>query len=322
MSKEIKIGIYKITNILNNKMYIGSSKDIYKRWKEHIRGLNKGNHHSIKLQRAWNKYGEDSFEFQILEECEEDKRLYLEQYYIDKYKVYYEGYNCKEKTREMYTEIDYEREKEYSTYSNIFFNYSKCGLLDFSDKNTIKRVENFKYKNNEHIWYFDILCFVKYTFDGYNYTYIRNNQNYDKNYFIDFNISEGELYFEVIIKEYNIGLKFEYFINDRTILLIRCNELKKQRNIFDRDNNYDNCIAKYLLGKLYYSEKLISHEGETYIYYEENTYLYFKKFTKSINPSHLDIIYEDYFKCNEEFLNNIYDFLKENKISLSHRSFG
>jgi predicted GIY-YIG superfamily endonuclease len=50
-------GIYYIKNITNNKLYIGSSKDILKRFYEHKRLLRHNKHHSIRLQRAWDKYG-------------------------------------------------------------------------------------------------------------------------------------------------------------------------------------------------------------------------------------------------------------------------
>jgi len=50
-------GIYSILNKLNNKTYIGSSCDIERRWRHHRQNLNKGIHHCIHLQRAWNKYG-------------------------------------------------------------------------------------------------------------------------------------------------------------------------------------------------------------------------------------------------------------------------
>ena len=82
---EIISGIYEIKNILNIHRYIGSSVNINKRFKEHINSLNKGNHHSSILQRAWNKYGESNFEFRILEKCEpiKDTLLLIEQKYLD-----------------------------------------------------------------------------------------------------------------------------------------------------------------------------------------------------------------------------------------------
>lgn len=59
-------GIYKITNKATNKFYIGSSSDITKRWREHVKLLDKNTHHSYKLQEAWNDYGAENFVFEIL----------------------------------------------------------------------------------------------------------------------------------------------------------------------------------------------------------------------------------------------------------------
>jgi group I intron endonuclease len=77
------IGIYKIKNKVTGKSYIGSSKQIEKRWEQHLQTLKKGIHHSILLQRAWNKYEESSFQFEVLEECEEDVLLEREQRYLN-----------------------------------------------------------------------------------------------------------------------------------------------------------------------------------------------------------------------------------------------
>jgi group I intron endonuclease len=63
--------IYQIRNIVNNKKYIGSSKNPKKRFREHLRRLRKNTHHSIILQNAWNKYGEDKFVFEIIVYCEQ-----------------------------------------------------------------------------------------------------------------------------------------------------------------------------------------------------------------------------------------------------------
>ena len=76
-------GIYQIRNTVNNKQYIGSAVNLNKRWKEHRLALRKGIHHSVLLQRAWNKYTEDSFEFRIIEECEKAGLIKREQYYLD-----------------------------------------------------------------------------------------------------------------------------------------------------------------------------------------------------------------------------------------------
>lgn len=77
------IGIYRIKNLVNDKCYYGSSKNIKKRWMTHKNHLNGGKHHNVPLQRAWNKYGEDNFSFEVVEECDETILLEKEQYYLD-----------------------------------------------------------------------------------------------------------------------------------------------------------------------------------------------------------------------------------------------
>lgn len=77
------IGIYEIVNKDTGKRYIGSSKQIEKRWEQHLQALEKGEHHSILLQRAWNKYGKECFEFIVKEECKEEELLRKEQNYLN-----------------------------------------------------------------------------------------------------------------------------------------------------------------------------------------------------------------------------------------------
>ncbi len=77
------IGIYRIKNKINNKCYYGSSKDIDKRWKRHIKDLKNKKHHSILLQRSWDKYGSDAFLFEIVEVCDIELLLKIEQKYLN-----------------------------------------------------------------------------------------------------------------------------------------------------------------------------------------------------------------------------------------------
>lgn len=76
-------GIYSIRNKINGKQYIGSSKNFKKRFTMHQTVLKHNKHHSIHLQRAWNKHGSDNFEFLILEECSLELLFEREQYHID-----------------------------------------------------------------------------------------------------------------------------------------------------------------------------------------------------------------------------------------------
>ena len=79
------IGIYSITNIINNKKYIGQSVDIKCRIRNHKYELRHNKHSNDHLQKSFNKYGEECFVFEIVCECEESKLDELERYYISYY---------------------------------------------------------------------------------------------------------------------------------------------------------------------------------------------------------------------------------------------
>lgn len=59
--------IYKIKNIVDNKIYIGQTTDLKERWVEHRRKLRKNKHRCSHLQNAWNSYGEDKFKIETIE---------------------------------------------------------------------------------------------------------------------------------------------------------------------------------------------------------------------------------------------------------------
>ena len=86
-------GIYAIKNTVNNKLYIGQAVDVYKRWNEHLRALRGEYHCNNHLQRSWNKYNENNFEFNIIEECSETELNDREIYWIAEYDSYNNGYN-------------------------------------------------------------------------------------------------------------------------------------------------------------------------------------------------------------------------------------
>ena len=78
-------GVYKITNLVNYKVYIGQSINIVNRWKDHVHALNRNDSSCTLLQRAWNKYGEENFSFEILELCAEEQLDEIEIKYIEIY---------------------------------------------------------------------------------------------------------------------------------------------------------------------------------------------------------------------------------------------
>lgn len=87
-------GIYYIKNKTNNKFYVGQSIDIETRIKRHKRTLKNGTHHNKHLQKSFNKYGENNFEYGVLYEANEDDNLdELEMKYIESTGAFEHGYN-------------------------------------------------------------------------------------------------------------------------------------------------------------------------------------------------------------------------------------
>lgn len=84
-----------ILNLINCKVYVGSSKDLVRRLREHRSYLKSGKHNNVLLQRSWNKNGETNFLFEVLEYCEIGDLIVREQYWIDRTNCcnIYFGYN-------------------------------------------------------------------------------------------------------------------------------------------------------------------------------------------------------------------------------------
>ncbi len=123
-------GIYRIVNIKNNKIYIGSSKNINKRKYEHFNLLSKNSHDNDYLQKSYNKYGKNSFKFEVIEYINNINELLIrEQYWINKYVSYNRniGYNICEIAG-----------KPPSQAGKIPWNKNKKGLQKCSDKRKLE----------------------------------------------------------------------------------------------------------------------------------------------------------------------------------------
>jgi hypothetical protein len=91
--------VYGIKCIVNDKFYIGATSRSHLRKREHFRRLRKGDHHATKLQRAWDKYKEESFVFVILEsDINADLLTEREQYWLDFHDAYHNGFNGRSTT--------------------------------------------------------------------------------------------------------------------------------------------------------------------------------------------------------------------------------
>lgn len=152
------IGIYKIENKINGKVYIGLSKHIKQRWWEHKNSLNKNKHPNLHLQAAWNKYGKDNFNFKILEKCKKELLNEKEMYWINYYKSYDrkfgynetlggEGYNIIHKV------IQFDL---FGNIINVFNNVYDAEEKTGCDATAIYQCCNMKIKNPlKYIWLYE-----------------------------------------------------------------------------------------------------------------------------------------------------------------------
>jgi group I intron endonuclease len=87
-------GVYMIENGINGHYYIGSSADLEGRFLTHLKDLQKGVHHNLHLQHAYDKYGEAQFFFRVILFCEPRERLRYEEALIKSWKPDYNiGWN-------------------------------------------------------------------------------------------------------------------------------------------------------------------------------------------------------------------------------------
>ena len=146
----MSIGIYKIQNLLNGKLYIGQSVDIESRWRIHIVELRNNYHHNTCLQNAWNKYGEDNFLFEVIEECEPMVQFEREQYYLNILNPFdNRGYNIVRQISKDYMSDNYmikecsKCKKGYQTFSHLSKYCDSC-------KEKMRKEEFLKYAEHQY----------------------------------------------------------------------------------------------------------------------------------------------------------------------------
>lgn len=144
MEEEKICGIYKIKNIINGKIYIGLSSNIKQRWRNHKNMLIRNDHFNIFLQRSWNKYGEENFVFEIVEECIKEELSKKEIFYIKLYKTNNDmyGYN-------LSSGGDNPKINEQSLL-NKSFKYSKRVLQFNKDGKFITEYQNAVYASKKY----------------------------------------------------------------------------------------------------------------------------------------------------------------------------
>ena len=140
-----RIGIYGIRNLINGKIYVGKTgMNFGDRWDSHRSLLNNGKHDNPHLQRAWDKYGQDNFEFIVIEDCSIDELSDREKYYIKKYKDVGFAYNIHDGGDEGYNLgkhlSDETKRKRYDILRGIF-NYNKSTANKTTQKEAQKALQ-------------------------------------------------------------------------------------------------------------------------------------------------------------------------------------
>ena len=147
------MGIYKITNLINGKSYIGQSVHIERRWTEHCLPSA-----TSLIARKIKEYGKENFSFEIIEECTSEELDQKEEYYIHFYNsLVPNGYNISDSIEGKQTSfIHYNQEILNNIYKDL-----KEGILTIYEigqkynlnASTISRINNGKVHFNSHINY-------------------------------------------------------------------------------------------------------------------------------------------------------------------------
>lgn len=136
-------GIYKITNLVNNKFYIGSSVNLYNRFHTHKTKLKQNIHVNKHLQNSFNKYGKNNFLFTVLEYCDKNLIQDREQYYLDKLLP---NYNHR-KVAHINLGISPTRETRQKISKTLKLKY-KNGLISFKNENKWRAINVFDLEGN------------------------------------------------------------------------------------------------------------------------------------------------------------------------------
>ena len=130
--------IYTITNLLNNKKYIGSSSNMEQRKQKHLCLLKHNKHHSLSLQHSWNKNKPENYIFEIIEVLSENQNMYeIEQYYLDLYKTYDKeyGYNMSKNAIAPFgTNPQIKKLYQFSMSGNFLETYDNCIIASIKYK--------------------------------------------------------------------------------------------------------------------------------------------------------------------------------------------
>lgn len=160
--------IYKIVNLVNDKFYVGSTTNKRERFRTHRNRLRRGVHHAPHLQAAWNKYGEEKFDFRVVEHVPEGQSLreaedlWLEKHVGKDYcynKSRYSDTPMRGIPKEMHPSFGKPKTEEQRAaisaslkefYAKDYFNHPRVGT--FHSEETKARIREAKKANPSKYW--------------------------------------------------------------------------------------------------------------------------------------------------------------------------
>jgi group I intron endonuclease len=265
-------GVYKITNSINNKFYIGSSYNIKARIRKHFELLKRKSHHSIHFQNAYNKYGKEVFTTCVLETCEKDDILSLEQKYLDNIIDWQHVYNMSK----IASGCNY----DLSTHSNRNEIIEKMSIANMGKHTKPFYIDNVRYEtlqNAAEVYSIDIKAIS---------SKLKNWKN--KNYYYENNPKIGE---------YNVDIHKSYFyrpIKNKILYYCDCGTeitkdskyCKECRKLRKDKRKYINPViingVKYDSAKI--ASKIVGIEYATLIYRINANTLIFKDYYYANKP--------------------------------------
>lgn len=271
--------VYGIRNKITNKYYIGSTVSKYGikfRLRRHIYHLNRNDHHSEKLQRSFNKYDRNfnNWEFIILDNIDKSTQQSKEQFYINKYNSYYNGYNSTKESNKIFSgKMNEEHKKSISDSKQIL---KKEQIIDIFKKfnNGMNYIEVSKYYNLSYVTISSIINNKKY------YTDIKEKFNLSKNFYkyIFYNLKENKFY------RTNNFSKFcrEKKLKDKNMMALYCGKFKKtfinDWTIFNREN--------FSLKNL--RDRIKKNETKKFVLYKDNIKIEFQNVVDFCKERNLD----------------------------------
>lgn len=237
------MGIYKITNILDKKVYIGSTVNFKKRFSSHKKQLNDNTHHNFTLQKDWNRFGESKFTFEVIKEISDQLTLAKEEKKeINEYKKLYGVYNLSDPMEESINGR-FERKivDKGSAPKRKRHKYSKKEIIEWLDGNYKDKMRTLHNHIDERKFY------IKESVDNWFLSNISNKEILEDDRILGilnawynksgFNIVDPRIYKSAIKNIYNIRIETDGHILVTPKISLELYNYKFRRRLYEANKN-------------------------------------------------------------------------------------